>query len=77
LNKARDIFTSHLYAKEVIFCSIVEADIELREEKFDVAKLKFKECLHSNWGSDIEVQSFCLERLADIRAWPTSEWQFI
>ncbi|KAJ7801402.1 hypothetical protein B0H14DRAFT_2895767, partial [Mycena olivaceomarginata] len=55
---------------------MTEADIELREKKFDLAKIRFRECLHSTWGIDNEVESFCLERLADITAWPSSEWQF-
>ncbi|KAJ7355876.1 hypothetical protein DFH08DRAFT_803810 [Mycena albidolilacea] len=53
------------------------ADLELREEKFDLAKVKFLECLHSAWGKNTQVESFCLEKLADFRAWPISEWQSI
>jgi hypothetical protein len=51
------------------------ADIELREEKFDLAKHRFQDCLHSIGRTDNEVESFCLDRLADIRAWPISAWQ--
>jgi hypothetical protein len=53
---------------------MLEAEIELTEEKFEVAKAKFKESLTSLWGQDQEAELFCLGRLADIRAWPASEW---
>ncbi|KAJ7825213.1 hypothetical protein B0H14DRAFT_2821181, partial [Mycena olivaceomarginata] len=61
---------------EITYCNMIEADIELREKKFDLAKIRFQECLHSIWGIDNEVESLCLERLADITVWPSSEWQF-
>ncbi|KAJ7825776.1 hypothetical protein B0H14DRAFT_2819552, partial [Mycena olivaceomarginata] len=51
---------------EKLYCNMIEADIELREKKFDLAKIRFQECLHSIWGIDNEVESF----------WPSSEWQF-
>jgi hypothetical protein len=41
-----------------------------------LAKITFQECLHSIWGTENQVESFCFERLADITAWPSSEWQF-
>jgi hypothetical protein len=53
---------------------MIEADIELTEEKFEMAKIKFKEILTFHWGRDNEVELFFLGRLADIRAWPASEW---
>jgi hypothetical protein len=57
-----------------MYSTMFEADLELREEKFDFAKVKFLECLNSSWGADYQAESFCLGRLADIRAWPASEW---
>jgi hypothetical protein len=53
---------------------MVEADIKLTEEKFKVAKVKFNGCLTSLWGQDNKVELFGLGRLADIKAWPASEW---
>jgi tetratricopeptide (TPR) repeat protein len=75
LNQAKEIFNKLAGSGEIIYCNMIEADIELREKKFDLAKIRFQECLHSNWP-DIETELFCLERLADITAWPSSEWQF-
>ncbi|KAJ7860825.1 hypothetical protein B0H14DRAFT_3134754 [Mycena olivaceomarginata] len=75
LNQAKEIFNKFAGPREIIYCNMTEADIELREKKFDLAKIRFQECLHSTWGTDNEVESFCLERLANITAWPSSEWQ--
>ncbi|KAJ7808466.1 hypothetical protein B0H14DRAFT_2869862 [Mycena olivaceomarginata] len=76
LNQAKEIFNQLTHSGVMILCDMLEADIELREKKFDLAKFTFQECLHSIRGTDNEVESFCLERLANITAWPSSEWQF-
>jgi tetratricopeptide (TPR) repeat protein len=74
LNKAKDILRHHISQTWIIYSTMFEADLELREERFDLAKVKLQECLHSLWGADHQVESLCLERLADTRAWPPSEW---
>jgi tetratricopeptide (TPR) repeat protein len=74
LNQAKYFFSTSMVPKHGIGCRMIEADIELTEEKFDIAKVKFKECLTSIWGQDNVIELFCLGRLADIRAWPASEW---
>ncbi|KAJ7887263.1 hypothetical protein B0H14DRAFT_3725032 [Mycena olivaceomarginata] len=71
---SKEIFNKFASPTEIIYCNAIEANIELREKKFDLAKIRFQECLHSTWRTDNEVESFCLERLADITAWPSSEW---
>ncbi|KAJ7866266.1 hypothetical protein B0H14DRAFT_2573536 [Mycena olivaceomarginata] len=76
LNQAKEIFNQLIHSKEIFACGMVEANIELREKKFDLAKITFQECLHSIRGTDNEVESLCLESLADITAWPSAEWQF-
>ncbi|KAJ7349728.1 hypothetical protein DFH08DRAFT_935707 [Mycena albidolilacea] len=76
LNQAKEIYNRLPHSETRISCDIVEADIELRDKKFDLAKITFQKCLHFIWGTDHEVESFCLERLANITAWPSSEWQF-
>ncbi|KAJ7777815.1 hypothetical protein B0H14DRAFT_2631439 [Mycena olivaceomarginata] len=73
LNQAKENFNKFASPIEIIYCNATEADIELREKKFDLAKIRFQECLHYTWGAGDGVESFCLERLADITAWPTSE----
>ncbi|KAJ7824202.1 hypothetical protein B0H14DRAFT_2597437 [Mycena olivaceomarginata] len=73
LNKAKAIFST--WPREIVQCGTIEAALELRQENFDLAKAKFQEFLHTAWGKYNDVESFCLENLADIRAWPTSESQ--
>jgi hypothetical protein len=74
LNKAKDIFQLQIYRPGIIYSTIFEANVELREEKFDSAKVKFLKCLHLARGTYNHGELFCLERLADIGAWPASEW---
>ncbi|KAJ7831555.1 hypothetical protein B0H13DRAFT_1915405 [Mycena leptocephala] len=69
LDKAKDIFSSYDSLRGNTSCSMAQADVELREGNFDLAKVKFQECLHLAWGTDIEAESFCLERLANVKAW--------
>ncbi|KAF8144508.1 hypothetical protein K438DRAFT_1873988 [Mycena galopus ATCC 62051] len=57
-------------------CGIVQAMVELRDEKFDSAKAKFQECLCLSWGNNAEVRDLCLEQLANIRAWPVNMWEY-
>ncbi|KAJ7349970.1 hypothetical protein DFH08DRAFT_935806 [Mycena albidolilacea] len=76
LNQAKEIYNKFAIPTAIMYCNTTEGDIALREKKFDLAKIRFRECLHSAWGTNNEVKSFCLERLANITAWPSSEWQF-
>jgi tetratricopeptide (TPR) repeat protein len=73
LNQARNLYSSHGFPIGLIYCSLIEADIKLEEGNFDVAMVEFQRCLRSAWGTDSEIESLCLEKLANIRAWPTSE----
>jgi tetratricopeptide (TPR) repeat protein len=74
LNQAKYILSTSMVPRANIHYHMVEAEIELTEEKFEIARVKFKESLTSLGGKDNEVELFCLGRLADIRAWPASEW---
>ncbi|KAF8143926.1 hypothetical protein K438DRAFT_1874913 [Mycena galopus ATCC 62051] len=60
----------------ITVCDTVQAMVELRDEKFDSAKAKFQECLCLFWGINAEVRNFCLEQLANIRAWPVNMWEY-
>ncbi|KAJ7862610.1 hypothetical protein B0H14DRAFT_495735 [Mycena olivaceomarginata] len=72
INQARKIYGTHItFSLEIVFCNMIQADLELREKKFDTAKSNFLESGKRN----NQTESFCLERLADIRAWPASTWQ--
>ncbi|KAJ7719456.1 hypothetical protein B0H14DRAFT_3170635, partial [Mycena olivaceomarginata] len=76
LNQAKENLNKFAGSRQILSCNIIEADVKLREKKFDLAKIRFRECLHATGGIHNDVESFCLERLADITAWPSSEWQF-
>ncbi|KAJ7349658.1 hypothetical protein DFH08DRAFT_807008 [Mycena albidolilacea] len=69
LTKAQEIFNQFDTIRGSVYCGTIQAHMDLKQENFDMAKAKFKECLHWAWGSDHEVESFCLERLADIKTW--------
>ncbi|KAJ7888335.1 hypothetical protein B0H14DRAFT_3716487 [Mycena olivaceomarginata] len=73
LDQARKIFSPYttFFSLEVVYCNITQANLELRENKFDTAKSKFLE----SGERDNQIESFHLERLADIRAWPASTWK--
>ena len=45
------------------------ADLELSKYKIDLAEMHFQECLHVAQGIDASLESFCLERLAEIKLW--------
>jgi tetratricopeptide (TPR) repeat protein len=68
LNKAEDVFGSFQSMPGRVYCKTLRAEIELRDGQFDLAKLKFQECLVSAYGTDYETSSFCLEQLVNNRA---------
>ncbi|KAJ7234164.1 hypothetical protein B0H12DRAFT_1076399 [Mycena haematopus] len=75
LNTTIEIHHTLGHFRDMIVCKMTGADLDLREHIFDLAQVKFQECLHSSWGIYNEVQSFCLERLANIKAWPATKLQ--
>jgi tetratricopeptide (TPR) repeat protein len=75
LDKAKEIYGRHNRGMEITLCDMIYAAKELREQRFELAKLKLQECLHSGRGRINEVVSFCLERLANRKAWQIFELQ--
>jgi tetratricopeptide (TPR) repeat protein len=75
LHKAQEIFSSLHCSSEIIFCEMSKADLELREQQFDKAKWKLQDCLSSDSGREGQARSFCLERLANTKAWQATESQ--
>ncbi|KAJ6470468.1 hypothetical protein C8R45DRAFT_1166124 [Mycena sanguinolenta] len=70
LNRVTEIDSTLGLPGDIALCKMIRADLELREQKFDLASMHFQECLHFAQRLDVEIESFCLERLANIRAWP-------
>jgi tetratricopeptide (TPR) repeat protein len=69
LTNAKNIFSSTEYLRGITLCNVVQADKELRDENFHSAKVKFEESVFSG-KRDSKAESFCLERLANVIAWP-------
>ncbi|KAF8170010.1 hypothetical protein K438DRAFT_1854643 [Mycena galopus ATCC 62051] len=76
LNAKEDIYHKLQSVIDIIACGTVQAMLELRDEKFDSAKAKFQECLCLSWGKIADVRNFCLEQLANIKAWPANMWDY-
>ncbi|KAJ7735033.1 hypothetical protein B0H16DRAFT_135592 [Mycena metata] len=70
LDQAQEIFTGVKHQLGIVCCTTILADFNLREGNEASAKTQFQNCLKSAWGTDTEVVSYCLERLADISRWP-------
>jgi hypothetical protein len=68
LDRATEVLNSLGYHSDIIVCKVIRADMDLREHKFNLAQLEFQECLHSTLGMVAEIESLCLERLANIGA---------
>ncbi|KAJ6510989.1 hypothetical protein C8R45DRAFT_1068835 [Mycena sanguinolenta] len=72
LDRATELYDSLDSFVGIIKCKIIRAEMERRECKFDLAYLKFRECLHFTLGRHADIESSCLEQLANIKAWPTT-----
>jgi hypothetical protein len=69
LDSARAAFHNLKYQREIIFCDMTLADLELRERKFSLARTLFHRSLNLSLGMDSQITSYHLERLADISQW--------
>ncbi|KAJ7885238.1 hypothetical protein B0H13DRAFT_1889659 [Mycena leptocephala] len=76
LDKANEIFSDFNDQISIINCEVVQAAMHLREEKFALAKVKLQQCFRSAWGRNNQAVSYCLETLANIKAWQAIGPQF-
>jgi hypothetical protein len=58
LDQAKHILSTFMVPQYSIYCSMFEAEIEFTEEKFEIAKVKFKEIFTSYWGKDNDIELF-------------------
>ncbi|KAF8177112.1 hypothetical protein K438DRAFT_1845987, partial [Mycena galopus ATCC 62051] len=72
VNTARITAKLNLRDDISIACDRVQAMIEVREKKFDVAYSRFCECFKLTWVTLNESACLVLEQLADIKTWPLS-----
>ncbi|KAF8137889.1 hypothetical protein K438DRAFT_1786238 [Mycena galopus ATCC 62051] len=76
LRHGREIFKNESFTRQTLSrCDAVEASIELRDGKFNTAKVKFEKCLCLSPGMDNELQGFCLDHLANLKCWPADGQQ--
>ncbi|KAJ7812613.1 hypothetical protein B0H14DRAFT_2605608 [Mycena olivaceomarginata] len=76
LENARNIFSHQNFQGNIALCDMIEADMQLREKNFDSVGTGFQGCLRSGWGTSHEVESFSLEKLANLEVWEVIEWHF-
>lgn len=60
------------FSRALSHCETILADLTLREGNIAVAKALFQQSLKASWCKDPEAVSYCLERLSDIRRWPST-----
>ncbi|KAJ7131134.1 hypothetical protein C8R44DRAFT_904167 [Mycena epipterygia] len=84
LDNAKAIFSIFGLPRLVNQCETTLADLHLREGNEMVARPSFfQKCLDAVWRNDNQVMSYCLERLADIGRWtstndnPSYRWPVI
>jgi hypothetical protein len=66
----------HSRLREIGWCDLAQADINLRENDFFTAKELLYSVLKSAWDRYDDLVSYSLERLADIRPWDVKNGQF-
>ncbi|KAF8207499.1 hypothetical protein K438DRAFT_1755539 [Mycena galopus ATCC 62051] len=76
LDIVREALSDQMYQFISTTWGILQANMELIEGKFDSASVKFQKCFLLAQVTDCEAGSFCLDQLANIRAWPASDWQY-
>ncbi|KAF8132133.1 hypothetical protein K438DRAFT_2130997 [Mycena galopus ATCC 62051] len=74
LNTAREFMLEHSQMN-IVLCDVMQANLNLREGRSDIAKAKFQDSLGLHWRKDPELDLICLSQLANIKAWPISESQ--
>ncbi|KAJ7444448.1 hypothetical protein FB451DRAFT_1413136 [Mycena latifolia] len=73
IKKAQEIFTAMRVPSAIDYCQMVLADLKLREGNTADAAILFQESMNSQRGKDASTVSYALERLANIRCWPSDE----
>jgi hypothetical protein len=77
LGRAKEVFKDRNLEAEIAYCDMFWTDMEFKEGKLDFVKLKFSHYINAARGKDMQIMSFCLERLADVNAWQSVESQSI
>jgi tetratricopeptide (TPR) repeat protein len=74
LETAKTIFSDFQNLSGLTSCDMVFADLALREGNVAVATDLFQKCLKANWGRESQAITYCLDRVANVRRWPTTDF---
>ncbi|KAJ6546733.1 hypothetical protein DFH09DRAFT_1087673 [Mycena vulgaris] len=73
LDKARVILNTLRVPRDLNFCSMLLADLHLRELDSIIAQRLFRHCLSLAWENDSQGALYALERLGDVSRWPSDD----
>ncbi|KAJ7812210.1 hypothetical protein B0H14DRAFT_2605926 [Mycena olivaceomarginata] len=74
---ATSIFHSMGHSGAVIWCNVLQAELNLREGDILGANMLFQKNMRISWGKDSENVANCLERLADTSCWGATAGMFV
>jgi tetratricopeptide (TPR) repeat protein len=74
IDKAVSMFTTIGFWRHMAWCDTIQADLKLRDGDFRTARSLYLKSLKSSWGTDLELVSYCLERLGDTGHWSAIDW---
>ncbi|KAJ7116852.1 hypothetical protein C8R44DRAFT_854592 [Mycena epipterygia] len=59
-------------------CESLSAGLHLREGNISTAQILFQQCFNAAWGTDSAVMTYCLDRLADVGCWRSTnaKWSY-
>ncbi|KAJ7436342.1 hypothetical protein FB451DRAFT_1454801 [Mycena latifolia] len=73
IDTASKMLSSMGLTREIIWCDVVCATLNVKEGDFQKARCHFQKSLTSSWGKAADLVSYCLERLADVCLWPVMD----
>ncbi|KAJ7466358.1 hypothetical protein FB451DRAFT_1260710 [Mycena latifolia] len=73
INTAGMHFQKINYALGIVYCDVVRAALDVRQDNFPAAKKLFKKCLKSPGGNTPEAFTYCVEKLASVQQWSAAD----
>ncbi|KAF7344806.1 ATPase-AAA-core domain-containing protein [Mycena venus] len=73
LDAAKMVFQATKDIQSLMACDTILADLHLRDGDLAAAKMLFRLCIRSMSGIYNECVSFCMERLADVTRWGSTQ----
>ncbi|KAJ6486261.1 hypothetical protein DFH09DRAFT_1291617 [Mycena vulgaris] len=76
LDKAKSILYSMDRKKQLNFCDMLSAALNLRAHNFSIAKGLFQRCLEAAWQNDSQAVDYGLGRVSDVSQWPSDDFMW-